>query len=196
MPIARYGLDIRKRVNRRTSIGQALSNPLEKEDEMTLQPGTPITVGGRIVCPDRKKSGVITAYYKTGAAIGLARFEIAVPVPQLREMKMAFPDCYSPCHYSSNRCQHYVAIKLIIGDCEYDGRLCIPDSRVQDVGSSEPLPPGRQYREPWISASLEDKSGEDVKLAYALKLGGFTREAPVDLSVMHNRITVLRYSPQ
>lgn len=139
----------------------------------------PVIICGQIRDPKRKGPNKKDVYTR-GEAKGLLRFEIAIPVMQLRKVVSAFPRSYKA---------FPVSIVLLIGQSEYSGRLSLPESRKQDLDSNEVV--REQWLEPWISAQLKDKNGQDVKLAYALKLGGFESESTVKLNVSGIRVSVL-----
>jgi hypothetical protein len=139
----------------------------------------PVIICGQIRDPKRKGPNRKDVYTR-GEAKGLLRFEIAIPVMQLRKVVSAFPRSYKA---------FPVSIVLLIGQSEYSGRLSLPESRKQDLYSNEVV--REQWLEPWISAKLKDKNGRDVKLAYALKLGGFESESTVKLNVSGIRVSVL-----
>lgn len=139
----------------------------------------PIIIYGQIRDPKRKgptKKDV----YTTGEAKGLLRFEIVIPVMELRKIVSAFPASYQT---------FPVSIVLLIGEYQYFGELNLPESRKEDLYSYEVV--GEQWLEPWISPELQDKDGRSVKLAYALKLGGFETENMVKLNVSGINISVL-----
>lgn len=144
-----------------------------QDNSKTSQMG--IIVDGKIHDPNRAHDDV----YKTGDAKGLRRFEIMIPVMQLRKIVRAFPNNYKT---------FPVSIVLVIGQSEYSGILKLPMSRKQDLDSNKVLT--EQWLEPWISPKLTDKNGGDVKLAYALRLGGFECESMVKLRVSGNKILV------
>jgi len=145
------------------------------EDDITERP---VIISGQILDPKRKGPNRKDVYTR-GEAKGLLRFEIAIPVMQLREVVRAFPKSYQT---------FPVSIVLLIGQSEYSGKLSLPESRKQALYSNEVV--REQWLEPWISAKLKDKNGRDVKLAYALKLGGFESENTVKLNVSGVRISV------
>jgi hypothetical protein len=139
----------------------------------------PVIVSGELRDPKRKGQTIKDVYTK-GEAKGLLRFEIAIPVMQLRKVVNAFPGNYKTFPAS---------IVLSIGQSEYSGKLNLLESRKKDLYSNEVV--REQWFEPWISPQLKDSNGRHVKLAYALKLGGFDAEITVKLSVSRNRILVL-----
>jgi hypothetical protein len=143
-------------------------------------PDEGIIIDGKIVDPNR--DGKHKDVYKRGQAQGILRFEIVTTKPELERVIKAFPNDYKV---------FPVTITLVIGQHEYYGTLGYPKSLRN-------RPPVRNEWErwllPWIAAKLEDKNGRDVKLAYAIKLGGFNvgkYEQPVKLGVVGNKIWVL-----
>jgi len=139
----------------------------------------PIIIYGQIRDPKRK-GPIKKDVYTRGEAKGLLRFEIAIPVMQLRKVVSAFPTSYKT---------FPVSIVLLIGQYQYSGKLNLPESRKEDLYSNEVV--REQWLEPWISPELRDKNGRDVKLAYALGLGGFETENTVKLIVSGIKISVL-----
>ena len=139
----------------------------------------PIIISGELRDPKRKGQTKKDVYTK-GEAKGLLRFEIVIPVMQLRKVVNAFPVSYKTFPAS---------IVISICQSEYSGKLNLPESRKKDLCSNEVV--REQWFEPWISPQLRDSNGRHVKLAYALKLGGFDAEITVKLSVSGNRILVL-----
>lgn len=149
------------------------SNLLEKEAEMNLPPGMGIVVNARINDPRRSPQDV----YKDGLAKGLLRFEIGIAPSELGKMKSAFPNSYifTRSTAKTKDCEWHVDIALVIGQSQYNGKLCVSPIHPDNSGA-------------WISASL----GGNNKLAYALKSGGFVSEGPVKLAVLANKIWVLK----
>ena len=131
----------------------------------------PMIIYGQIEDPKRKGAN-IRDVYKTGEAEGLLRFEIVIPIMELRRVVKAFPDCYKgfPAPIPA-------PIVLEIGEDAYFGKLQVPKSRKKDFYSNYDVQ--EQWLEAWISATLTDLNHQDVKLAYALNLGGFETEQKV-----------------
>lgn len=136
----------------------------------------PVIIDGKIHDPKRD----IKDIYKRGKAKGLPRFEIVIQVMQLKKVVSAFPSNYKT---------FPVNIVISIGQSEYSGKLNLPKSRADDLYSNKVV--REQWLEPWISPRLKDKNDQDVKLAYALKIGGFENERKVNLVFLRTTISVL-----